>query len=296
MGLVSRAGIVPISHTQDTAGPIARTVRDAAVLLGAIAGEDPRDPVTSQSAGKSHLDYTKFLDEDGLKGARIGVLRGRFPRHAKAKAVVDAAVQVLKDRGAILIDPVDLPAVEKIGDAEILVLLCELKVDLNAYLATRGPDAPVKTLADVIAFNDKHAEREMPYFGQELFLEAEKKGPLTDKAYVDALEKCRRLSRDEGIDAVMDQHQLDAIFAPSGGPAGATDLVYGDRDFGGSSSPAAIAGYPNLTVPAGNVHGLPLGICFFGRAYSEPILLKLAYAFEQATGARIVPRFLPTLE
>jgi amidase len=176
------------------------------------------------------------------------------------------------------------------------VLLYELKADLNAYLDSRGPGVPVRTLAEVIEFNQRHAEQEMPYFGQELFIEAQKKGPLTDKAYLDARDKCRRLSRDEGIDAVMTEHKLDALFAPSGGPAGATDLIYGDRDFGGSSSPAAIAGYPNITVPAGLVHGLPLGVSFFGRAYSEPVLLKLAYAFEQATRARTAPTFLPTID
>jgi amidase len=295
VGLVSRAGIIPISHTQDTAGPMARSVRDAAILLGAMAGEDARDAATKESGGKAHADYTKFLDKDGLKGARIGVLRGELPRQRDALAVVEAALRTLKDAGAVLVDPVALPSMEKIGDAEITVLLYELKADLNAYLETRGSDAPVRTLAEVIAFNEKHADTEMPYFRQELFLEAEKKGPLTDKAYLDALAKCRRLSRDEGIDAVMTEHKLDAVFAPSGGPAGATDLIYGDRDFGGSSSPAAVAGYPNVTVPAGAVHGLPLGISFFGRAYTEPVLLRLAYAFEQATRARLAPRFLPTL-
>lgn len=295
VGLVSRAGIIPISHTQDTAGPMARTVRDAAVLLGAMAGVDERDPVTRESEGKSHRDYTQFLDEDGLKGARLGVLRRNIRGHAKAKEVMEAALRVLKERGAVLVDPVDLPSVEKIGGAEINVLLYQLKAGLNAYLATRGPDAPVRCLADVIAFNEKHAVREMPFFGQDLFLEAEKKGPLTDQAYLEAAEKCRRLSRAEGIDAVMDEHRLDAVVAPSGGPAGATDLIYGDRDFGGSSSPAAIAGYPNITVPAGTVHGLPLGISFFGRAYSEPALLRIAFAFEQATRARAAPKFLPTL-
>ena len=295
VGLVSRSGIIPISHTQDTAGPMGRSVRDVALLLGAMVGVDVRDVASAAAEGKAHPDYTKFLDADGLKGARIGVFRNEFPRHAKARAVIDAAVQTLKDRGAVLVDPVDLPSMEKIGSAEMDVLLYELKADLAAYLATR-PDAPVKTLADVIAFNDKHADRETPFFGQELFLQAEKKGPLTDKAYLDAAEKCRRLSREEGIDACADEHRLDAIFAPSGGPAGATDLVWGDRDFGGSSSPAAIAGYPNITVPAGNVYGLPLGVSFFGRAWSEPVLLRLAYAFEQATKARVAPRFLPTID
>jgi amidase len=295
VGLISRAGIIPISRTQDTAGPIARSVRDAAILLGVLVGVDPHDPATQASDGKSHVDYTKYLDPDGLRGARIGVVRRMMRGSARARAVIDAALEKLKSLGAILIDPADIPSQAKIGGAENDLLQYEFKAGLNAYLAGLGPDAPVHSLAEVIEFNLKNADRELPFFGQETLIQSEKRGPLTDKPYLDALEICRRYSRAEGIDALMDEHKLDAIVAPSGGPAGASDLLYGDRDVGGSSSPAAIAGYPNITVPAGNVRGLPLGLSFFGRAYSEPVLIRLAYAFEQATQARIAPRFLATV-
>jgi len=295
VGLVSRAGIIPISVSQDTAGPIARTVRDAAVLLGAIAGSDDRDRATEHTDEKGHRDYTPFLDAAGLKGARIGVARQFFRGNGKARAVIDSALAVLKDAGAVLVDPVELPGWSNLGGASFDVMLYEFKAGLNAYLAALGDGAKVRTLADAIAFNDRNAEKEMPYFGQEIFQMAEAKGPLTDPAYAAAVEKCQRYSRAEGIDAAMDQHKLDALVAPAGGPAGKTDLVYGDRDVGGSSSPAAIAGYPNITVPAGNVKGLPVGISFFGRAWSEPTLLRIAYAFEQLTKARKAPEFLPTV-
>jgi amidase len=295
VGLVSRGGIVPISHSQDTAGPMGRSVRDVAILLGAIVGEDPRDPATKESAGKSHNDYTKFLDADGLRGARIGIARRMFRGRGKASQAIDAAIARMKELGAVLIDPLDIPSQGKLGNAEHEVLLYEFKHGINTYLASLGPRAPMRSLADLIAFNAKHADEELRYFGQETFIQAQEKGPLTEQTYLDAVERCRRFARKEGIDAVMDEHRLDAIVAPSGGPAGKTDLIYGDRDVGGSSSLAAVAGYPNITVPAGNVMGLPLGISFFGRAYSEPTLLKLAYAFEQATKARIAPKFLPTL-
>ena len=295
VGLVSRAGIVPISKSQDTAGPMARSVTDAAILLGAIAGVDPNDPATGGSRDKAQRDYTKFLDKDGLRGARLGVVRRFFKLGAKVDAVIDAALNVLREQGAILVDPTEIPSLTKIGDAEYEVMLYEFKEGLNAYLASLGASAPVHTLAEVIDFNLKHADKELPWFGQEIFLKAQEKGPLTDKPYLDAVEKCRRLSRDEGIDAVMDKFKLDALIAPTGGPAGKIDPIYGDRGVGGSSSPAAVSGYPNITVPAGEVYGLPIGLSFFGRAYSEPALLRVAYAFEQATKARRAPKFLPTI-
>jgi amidase len=295
VGLVSRAGIIPISSSQDTAGPMARTVRDAAALLGAIAGVDPRDPATEACEGKYHRDYTRFLDEDGLRGARIGLARQFFRGNARSRGVIDAAIKVMKDAGAEVIDPVELPGWGNLGGASYEVMLYEFKHGLDAYFRSLGDAAPVKSLADVIEFNWKNADRELRYFGQEILLAAREKKSLEDKAYLEAVEKCRRCARAEGIDAAMDKHRLDALVAPSGGPAGKTDLLYGDRDIGGSSSPAAVAGYPNLTVPAGEVHGLPVGISFFGRAFDEPTLLRLAYAFEQLTKARKPPQFLPTV-
>jgi amidase len=294
VGLVSRAGIVPISSSQDTAGPIARSVRDVAVLLGAIAGPDERDSATHDAADKAQKDYTQFLDAGGLKGARIGVPRSIYRGNGLSAKVIDAALAAMKDAGAELVDPVEFPS-NGVGGASQEVMLYEFKAGLNAYLATLDGSVPYRTLAELIEFNKKNAAKELRFFGQEIFVAAQEKGPLTDKPYLDAVEKCRRLSRAEGIDAVMDKHKLDALVAPSGGPAGMTDLVYGDRDVGGSSTPAAVAGYPNITVPAGAVKGLPVGLSFFGRAWSEPTLLKIAYAFEQTTKARIEPQFLPTI-
>ncbi|HJS58725.1 MAG TPA: amidase, partial [Vicinamibacteria bacterium] len=292
LGLVSRAGIIPIAHSQDTAGPMCRTVRDAAVVLSAIAGVDPRDAETQASAEHAHADYASFLDPNGLKGARIGVFRKTFGFHASVDRLMEDALAEMKRQGAVLVDPADIPHSGEYDDSELEVLLYELKADLNAYLASLGSGARVRTLADVIRFNEENKDREMPYFGQDLFLKAEEKGPLTDKAYLEALEKNRRLSRAEGIDAVMSAHTLDAIVAPTGGPAWTTDCVNGDHFGGGSSTPAAVAGYPSITVPAGAVFGLPVGISFIGRAWGEPVLLRLAYAYEQATRHRTPPRFL----
>jgi amidase len=294
VGLISRTGIIPISHSQDTAGPMARTVRDAAILLGVLAGIDPQDAVTAESKGHTETDYTKSLDAAGLKGAKIGVARNHFDFHDGVDAVMENALEAIKQAGATLIDTEELRVVDESGSSESTVLRYELKADMAAYLARLGPTAPVKTLKDIIEFNDRNKEKEMPYFGQEVFIKAEALGPLTDYKYLEALAKCRRLARTEGIDAVMDKHKLDAIVAPTMGPACLTDLVNGDRWLGGSTSAAAVAGYPSITVPAGFVFGLPVGLSFFGRAWSEPTLLKLAYAFEQATKLRKMPRFLPT--
>jgi amidase len=296
VGLVSRSGIIPISHTQDTAGPMARTVEDAAILLGALAGIDPDDSASAAGQGRAESDYTRFLDPKGLSGTRIGVARKFFGINDAVDQLMEGALAVLKGHGAILIDPADIPSFGKFGDSEFEVLLYELKADLNRYLDGLGPGAPVHTLAEIIAFNEKNRDREMPYFGQDIFIKAEAKGPLREKAYLDALANDVKQSRTEGIDAVMDKFQLDALVAPTSGPAWITDLIDGDHDSGGSSTPAAVAGYPNINVPAGFVHGLPVGISFFGRAYSEPILIRTAYAFEQATRFRRAPQLLPTID
>ncbi|MFO7589088.1 MAG: amidase [Gemmatimonadota bacterium] len=295
VGLVSRTGIIPISHTQDTAGPMARTVTDAAILLGAMAGVDPEDPATARSAARGRSDYTSILDPGALKGARIGVARGYAGFHEKVDGLLEDALAAMRAGGAEIVDPTDPGSIREMGEPEWEILLYEFKADLDAYLARLGPGAPVRSLAEIIAFNERNAEREMPWFGQEIFLLAQEKGPLTEKAYLDARAAARRLARERGIDGVMDRHGLDALVAPTGGPAWVTDLVNGDHFGGSSSEPAAIAGYPNVTVPAGFVHGLPVGISFFGRAWSEPVLLRLAYAFEQSTRHRARPRFLPEL-
>ncbi|HKW09005.1 MAG TPA: amidase [Gemmatimonadaceae bacterium] len=296
VGLVGRSGIIPISHSQDTAGPMARTVRDAAIVLGALTGMDPRDNATNPSAGKSSTDYTRFLDPNGLRGARIGVARETYMGYSpKTDKLVEQALDVLKHSGATIVDPANLSSISKIGDAELEVLLYELKADLNAYLAALGPNAPVKTLADVIRFNEQNAPRELPYFGQELFEQAEKKGPLTDTKYKSARAKCLRYARTEGIDAVMSRYRLDALIAPTMGPVWPIDLVNGDGGGGGSfTQPAAVAGYPHITVPMGLVQGLPVGLSFAGRAGSEPTLFKLAYAYEQASKMRRPPTFAAT--
>jgi amidase len=296
VGLVSRAGIIPISHTQDTAGPLCRTVSDAAILLGAMAGADARDRATAASSGRVERDYSKFLDPKGLRNARIGVARAKFFGYSDGTdRLAEDALRLLRQEGAVLVDPADIPHAGEYDDDELEVLLYEFKAGLASYLADLGARAPVKNLQDVIEFNQQHAEREMPYFGQELFLEAHRKGPLSSPAYRKALRRCRRLSRELGIDAVMDRHRLDALVAPTGNPAWPTDLVNGDHFTGGSSTPAAVAGYPSVSVPMGYVRGLPVNLSFFGRAWTEPILIRLAYAFEQASKHRRPPKFLPTL-
>jgi amidase len=294
VGLVSRSGIIPIAASQDTAGPMARTVTDAVLLLNAIVGADPADPATA-AAPRGAPDYTAFLEAGGLKGARIGVARAFFGFNPAVDALMEAALRVLKDGGAVLVDPVDLEAPAALNEAELTVLLHEFKAGLNAYLASLGPGAAVRTLAELIAFNEREAAREMPYFGQELFIRAEATKGLDAPEYQRALATCRRLARDEGIDRVVARHRLDAIVAPTGGPAWTIDLLNGDHFTGGSSTPAAVAGYPAITVPAGFVHGLPVGLTFFGRAWSEGTLIRLAFAFEEATHHRRPPRFEDTI-
>lgn len=296
LGLISRAGIIPIAHSQDTAGPMTRTVTDAAILLNALAGVDARDSITSEAVGHFASDYTQFLKPDGLKGMRLGIARQYFGFSQATDQLMTTAIDVLKRGGAEIVDPANIPTQGKFDESEMTVLLYEFKADLNTYLAGLGPSAPVKSLADVIAFNEKNATREMPYFGQDLFTKAQAKGPLTDEAYQDALAQNIRLTRAEGIDAIMDEKKLDALIAPTGGPVWCTDLLNGDHFTGGYSSASAVAGYPHITVPAGLAAGLPVGISFFGRAWAEPVLLKIAYAFEQLSKARRPPQFLPTVK
>jgi amidase len=300
LGLVSRTGIVPLSHNQDTAGPLARSVADAATLLGAIAGSDPRDPATAE-ADKHATDYTRFLDPDGLKGKRIGVVRQLAGAEPNADRVLEQAIATMKAQGAIIVDPVTLPHLSELNTPESTVLRYDLKHDLNAYLATRT-GLKVHTLADLIAFDQREAAREMPWFGQQLFEQAQAKGPPTDQAYLDALTKAKLLAGPEGIDAALARDHLDALLAPSWGPAFVTDLVLGDHivsgdpNIGGASQPAAVAGYPSITVPAGWAHGLPVGIVLFGAKWSEPALISIAYGFEQHSHAWQPPRFLDTVD
>jgi len=291
VGLVSRTGIIPISHSQDTAGPMARTVADAAVLLAAMMGSDPHDTVSKAADEHARWAYTRALDASALKGARIGVARKQyFGYSAAADRLVEQAIADMKAQGAIVVDPADIPTAAKLDGCEMEVLLYEFKADLNAYLKAR-PSAPVHSLTELIAFNEREKAREMPYFGQELFVSAEKKGPLTAAGYRTALTRCRGLARAQGIDLVLSQHRLDAIVAPTGSPAWTTDLVNGDHFTGASSTPAAVAGYPSITVPAGQAYGLPVGLSFIGAAWSEPKLIALAYAYEQATHHRKPPAF-----
>jgi amidase len=298
LGLVSRAGIIPIAHSQDTAGPMARTVADAAILLGAMAGPDQRDAVTRSSAKRGLTDYTPFLDPNGLKGARIGVARTLFGSDQRVAKIMEESLEAMKQAGAVLMD-VEMKSSDAFGKAELEVLLFEFKADLNAYLGRLGPQAKVHSMEEVIQFNEENRSRVLQYFGQERMEAAQKKGPLTSKKYLTALGKNRRLSRAEGIDAVMKKHRLAAIVCPSGGAAWVIDLVNGD---GGrnwdmdSTSYAAAAGYPHITVPAGYIWGLPVGISFFARAWQEPALIKLAYAFEQVTKVRKPPQLLATAD
>ncbi len=296
LGLASRSGIIPIAHSQDTPGPMCRTVADAAILLTAISGTDPADPATKESTAKAVRNFVKLLDPKGLDGARIGVPRKVFfGSSAPADRIVERAIADMKRLGAVIIDPADVENADAFEKTELEVLLYEFKADLNQYLAAL-PGAPARTLKDLIDFNEKNREKEMPYFGQEIFVKAEAKGPLTEKAYRDALETDLRLSRKEGIDRTMDKHRLDALVAPTSGPPTLIDLVNGDYGVNGSSTVPAVAGYPHITVPAGHDFGLPVGISFFGRPWSEPTLIKIAYAYEQATKHRRPPRFLPTAD
>ncbi|MBV9266870.1 MAG: amidase [Acidobacteriaceae bacterium] len=292
LGLVSRSGIIPIAHSQDTAGPMARSVRDAAILLGALVGGDPSDPAMQSATGKGYSDYTRFLDLNGLRGARIGVARQYFNIGGAVTHVMEEAIASMQKSGATIVDHTDLPTYEDWRTSEMLVLEYEFKADLNQYLAARG--GRVKSLADCIAFNRAHRAEEMPYFEQELMEMSQEKGRLDEKSYKNALAECRRLTRKEGIDAVLAKYKLDAIVAPTAGPAFVTDLVTGDRVDSGCASPAAVAGYPHVTVPAGHVFGLPVGISLFGAAWSEPKLIRYAYAFEQIHPARRNPQYLPT--
>lgn len=295
VGLVSRAGIIPIAHSQDTAGPMTRTVADAAVLLTAMAGSDSRDPATAL-ADQKKADYTRFLSKDGLKDKRIGVVRAQLASASdRVAAIVEAQLAVLKAQGATLVDVDDVPNASKYGESELTVLLYELKADMAAYFSDYGAASPIKTLADVIAFNEKHSAQEMPYFAQEHFRHAQAKGGLDSQEYLDALANNHRYSRAEGLDQVLKEHQLDALVAPTGGPAWLTDFVNGDAVGGSFTSPAAVAGYPHITVPCGAVQGLPIGLSFVGSAWSEGPLIAMAYAYEQASLQRAAPTYAKSL-
>jgi amidase len=296
VGLVSRSGIIPISHSQDTAGPMCRTVRDAAALLSVMSGVDDRDSATQASAGHVAADYTAFCDPAGLRGARIGVVRQLFNAGPAVAKVMEEALAAMRAAGAVLVDPVAIPTLGKFEASEFEVLLHESRAGIDAYLASRGATVQPRTVADVIRFNDAHVRESMPYFGQEILLQVREKAGPQSAAYRRALATCRRLSREQGIDRALRVHRLDALVAPTGGPAWLTDLVNGDHFGGGSSSLAAVSGYPSLTVPAGRVFGLPVGMSFIAGAWEEGKLVRLGYAFEQVVRARRAPRFLSSAE
>jgi amidase len=295
VGLVSRAGIIPISASQDTAGPMARTVRDAAHLLNAMIGRDPADSATRGIPASALTDYTRALDVDGLKGMRVGVARNFFGFDARVDGLMEDALRVMRERGAVIIENANVPNSDKYGDDEFEVLLYEFKAGLNAYLGALPPELPVHSLAELILWNEKHSLSELQWFGQETLTQAQKRGALNSPAYRRAREKCQRLSRREGIDFVMRRLRLDVLVGPTGGPAWAIDVIAGDHFGGGVSSAPAVAGYPHLTVPAGRVAGLPIGLSIFGGAWSEATLLRAGYAFEQATQHRVRPEFAPTI-
>ncbi len=295
VGLLSRSGIIPISHSQDTAGPMTRTVADAAVMLGLLTGQDARDEATAASQDKKSADYTKFLDTEGLKGSRIGVARNFFGFNEKVDQLMEDAIRVMREKGAEIVDPANIENEKEIEAIEFDVLLFEFKADLNRYLSNLPDSVASRNLTDLIAFNEANRDKEMPWFGQEIFLMADKKAPLTDKIYIKKAADLKRLAGKEGIDAVLQKNKLDAIIAPTGGPSWTTDWINGDHFSGGSSAPAACAGYPAITVPAGFISGLPVGITFMGAAWSEPLLIKVAYSFEQATKHRKSPEYKPRL-
>ena len=288
LGLVSRSGIIPIAHSQDTAGPMGRTVRDAAILLSAMIGTDPVDPITA-SAQDAPPSYTANLTADGLAGKRIGVIRSYYGAgsNPNVDAIFEATIRTLRDNGAEIVDPIEIDT-EGMGQAETVVLQYEFKADLKHYL--ESTDAPLKSLAEVIAFNEANKDTVMPIFGQERMLAAEEKGPLTDADYTEALETSKRIAQ-SGIDSAMTEHKLDALIAPTNGPAWVTDHVNGDSFHVGSSSYAAVSGYPSVTVPAGFTFGLPVGVSFIGQAFKEKTLIEIAYAFEQASNIRRAPDF-----
>jgi amidase len=295
VGLVSRSGVIPLSHSQDTAGPLTRSVRDAAVLLGAMAGADPADPASVAVGARFENDYTQYLHPDGLRGARLGVARKFFAENVPLNRFLDGCINTLKKAGATIVDPADLPAHDGLSDAEQTVLLYEFKADLNAYLARLPAGMKVRSLEDLIRFNEAHAAREMPIFDQELLRQAQAKGGLDDAVYLKARETCLTATRSGGIDAVLSAHKLDALVALTSGPAWLIDHINGDSDTGGCSSPAAVAGYPHITVPAGLYRGLPIGLSLFGTAFSEPVLLRLASGFEYVAKGRMTPKFLATI-